>query len=59
MRASFRKVRADKHGTMYISIPRQFAKALGLQPGQKLKIDIVSKNRLQMDKEVEKYEDLP
>jgi len=54
MRASLRKVRADKKGTFYLSIPRQFVKAMEIRPGQRLKIDIISKNKIEVSKIEEK-----
>jgi antitoxin component of MazEF toxin-antitoxin module len=50
MRPSFRKVRADKKGTFYLSIPKQFVKTMELSKGQKLKVDLVSKNKLEISK---------
>jgi hypothetical protein len=45
-----RKLRMDKKGTYYLSIPIRFVKAMELAKGTKLKVDMISKNKLEMSR---------
>jgi hypothetical protein len=48
--ARIRRLQMDQKGTYHLSIPIRFIKAMELAKGTKLKVDMISKNKLEISK---------